>query len=152
MIYSHKKAQNAQEAGKMKNKMFMITLLLMATAAFAADVVITLTVPDVKDYPARVLEMMRQWDHCHISIDVRGSENAADPNMPDYHAHIDITDAITPEDPNIDNSRQFAKRFMRFFWIECLRGHEMVAAQSERQAAIDDVPRADVNVPDSIIE
>jgi hypothetical protein len=106
----------------------------------------------MNNYPARVLAMMRQWDHCHISINVRGSENAADPNVPDYHASWDITDKLPPEDPNTETPQQFGKRFIRQFMLECLKAHEMVAAKEIEKAAHDAIPPADVNVPDEIIE
>ena len=134
----------------MRKLIAAILILTLCTVAFAVDIVITLTVPEA--YGPRVLEMMRQWDHCHISIRVRGSENASDPNTPDYSAEWDITNALPPEDPNTENPKEFGKRFIRQFMLECIKAHEMVAAKADTKALHDAISPADVNVPDEIIE
>jgi len=130
-------------------KWIALIVLCFAATAFAA-VTVTLTIPDAS--AARVLAMMRQWDHCHIHIVVQGSENAGDPNVPDYHAEWDITDAIPPEDPNTETPQQFGKRFIRQLLVGCVKAHEMVAAKATEKAAHDAIAPADVNVPDGIIQ
>lgn len=132
----------------MKKTVILLSILFCATA-FAA-VTVTLTIPT--EYATRVLTMMRQWDHCHIHIVVQGSENASDPNVPDYHAEWDITDKIPPEDPKTETPQQFGKRFIRQLLVECVKAHEMVAANGANKAAHDAIAPPDVNVPDGIIQ
>lgn len=127
-------------------KKAILISILLCSVVYAADVVITLTIP--QDYTIRFRDMMQQWSNCHIIIEVRGntSENQ------DYHAKWDITDAIPPEDPNTENPQQFGKRFIRQFMVECLKAHEKVTADAETKAKHDAIVPVEPNVPDGAMQ
>jgi len=121
-------------------------ILVLCTTVYAANVELTITIPT--QYLSRAVAALRACENTHVRIHFQGSQNAEDPNVPDFVLDVDYRiDEIEGE-----THADYGKRFIRTMLYNVIKAYETKTATEDRQALIDAVPPVDVNVPDGIIE
>ena len=130
----------------MKTKMIIACLLVLATVAYGATQ-ISFSLGDA--YAQKLLTAFLAQDECHVTMLFRGSQNAADPNVPDYDARIDFR---TPaRDPN-ESLQIYAKRRIGLV-VDAMRlAHEKKILQDALDVYWANAPVIDVNEPNDIDE
>ena len=126
---------------KMKKCIFL-TILLTATVAYGVTV-ITYNVPD--SFGAKLLAACIAQSDAHVTITIRGSQGASDPNQEDYSAKIDFR--TPPHDPNVPNAI-FVKRRIALFASAIQAAHQRKLKNDTRNDYIEAAPIVDVNEPD----
>ena len=129
----------------MKKILIAGMILVLCTAVYAA-VNLTISIPD--QYVSRAVAALRACENSHVHIHFQGSQNAEDPNVPDFSLNVDYRiDEIEGE-----THADYGKRFIRTMIYNVILAYETKIAKEDRQALIDAVPPIDVNVPDGIVE
>ena len=129
----------------MKKILIAGLILVLCTTVYAA-VQLTITIPD--QYISRTVAALRACENSHVHIHFQGSQNAEDPNVPDFSLNVDYRiDEIEGE-----THADYGKRFIRTMLYNVIKAYETKTATEDRQDLIDAVPPVDVNVPDGIIE
>jgi len=130
----------------MKKILIAGLILILCTVAYAANVELTITIPT--QYVSRAISALRACENSHVHIHFQGSQNAEDPNVPDFVLNVDYRiDEIEGE-----THANYGKRFIRTMLYNVILAYETKIAKEERKALIDAVPPIDVNVPDGIVE
>ncbi len=127
----------------MKTKAMLITIVLLWAVSLYAVTTITYNIPD--DEGVKFLAAYIAQSNAHVNISIRGSQNAADPNVPDYSATIDFRTPVY--DANVPNAA-FVKRRTALFASALNQDHKAKLAQETKKAYLDLAPVVDVNEPD----
>ena len=125
----------------MKKCIFLMVLLIAATAYSVT--VITYNVPD--SFGAKLLAACIVQSDAHVTITIRGSQGASDPNQEDYSAQIDFR--TPPYDPNIPNAA-FVKRRVALFASALQKAHTRKLQEDIQRGYYENAPIIDVNEPD----
>jgi len=129
----------------MKKILIAGMILVLCTTVYAV-VNLTISIPD--QYVSRAIAALRACENSHVHIHFQGSQNAEDPNVPDFSLNVDYRiDEIEGE-----THANYGKRFIRTMLYNVILAYETKIAKEDRQDLIDAVPPIDVNVPDGIIE
>lgn len=100
-------------------------------------------------YGAKLLAAFEAQDESHVSISFRGSQNAINPNAPDYAASIDFR---TPaRDPN-DTNTQYVKKRVSLIIDAIKLAHEKKLLEDVKRIYHANRPSIDVNEPNEIGE
>ena len=129
-------------------KLIAVLIIALCSVAFAA-VQLTITIPD--KYTARMVTALRACENTHVSIHFQGSRDPNAPNGPDFTLDVDYRIDSDPNNP-AESHAAYGKRFIGTMFRNVLFAYETKIGTEERQAAIDEIPIVDVNVPDEVIE
>ena len=100
-------------------------------------------------YALELLTAFDVQDDAHVHITIRGSQNAADPNVPDYFAQVDFRTPV--RDPN-HTDVQYAKKRIALI-VDAFRcAHENKLNEDVRSEYYTSGPVFDPNVPSGIVE
>lgn len=130
----------------MRKYAILIVAVLIVAVALGADQVLTITVPDA--HVPRVTTAFLAQKDSHITITIRGSQNALDPNVPDYSASVDYR---VESDPNESNA-EYIKRFVISAMIAFVEAHEQKLLEDVKDVYDSNSPSTDPNVPDNIVQ
>ena len=125
-------------------KYMLIAALLLGLLCSGPDQVLTITVPSA--HAPRVVAAFNAQADSHIHITIRGSQNAADPNTPDYSASVDYR---VESDPN-ESQGDYIHRFVRSAMIGFVEAHEAKLLEDAKAVYDANSPSTDPNVPDFI--
>jgi len=129
----------------MKKILIAGLILVLCTTVYAA-VQLIISIPD--QYVSRAVAALRACENTHVHIHFQGSQNAEDPNVPDFVLDVDYRiDEIEGE-----THADYGKRFIKTMLYNVILAYETKIAKEERKALIDAIPPIDVNVPDEIVE
>lgn len=129
----------------MKKILIMGLILVLCTTVYAV-VNLTISIPDV--YVSRTINALRACKNSYVHIHFQGSQNAEDPNVPDFSLNVNYRfDEIEGE-----SHANYGKRFIRSMLYNVILAYEKKIAKEKRKALIDAIPPIDVNVPDGIVE
>lgn len=123
-------------------KRLLIGLVFVAVASAATTIIYN--IPNSKG--AKILAAFEAQADSMCVISFRGSQNAEDPNIPDYSAQISFR---TPVRGN-DSDEQYVKRIGGLIIHAVMIAHETKLQTDIRQAALAAVPIVDVNEPNGI--
>jgi len=127
-------------------KRITLVLLLIASTAGAATV-IGWSINNA--YGLKLLTAFEAQDDCFVQISFRGSENAADPNIPDYAASIGFRTPV--RDPG-DTDAQYVKRRVGLIIDAIVQAHQAKIKNDTLKAYNELAPSVDVNSPSVIGE
>lgn len=128
----------------MKRYGLFVVLLMIGTVYGVTT--FTLQVPD--QHISRVIAAFEAQADSHITITIRGSQNALDPNMPDYAASVDYR---VESDPN-ESQNAYAKRFIKSAIKAFVEAHEQKLLEDVKAVYDSNSPATDPNVPDDIVQ
>lgn len=123
----------------------LIGLLLVAVASATT----TITYNIRNDYGLELLAAFEAQADSHCTITFRGSQNAEEPDVPDYAASIDFR--IPTRDPGYTDA-QYVKRIAGLIIDAVKIAHEAKLQNDIRDAALAEVPIVDVDEPNEIGE
>jgi len=134
----------------MRSKAILITALcLVACLIGTAYAATTITFNISAVYAIELLEAFGAQDDAHVQIKIRGSQNAADPNVPDYSATVSFRTPI--RDPN-DSNVVYAKKRIALIVDAFKCAQENKLNEDIRAEYHANRPLFDPNVPSGIDE
>lgn len=132
----------------MRKYVVLITAVFLVTTVYG---VTTLTL-GIKDSQVQyVVAMVNAVLDSHISIHVQGSQNAADPNIPDYILDVDVQFQPDPNDPNETNTQK-VRRLLTSITYEMSLAHHRKLKQAEVDAVKAAIEPNDVEMDTDIFE
>ena len=129
----------------MRKALICIILICASTANAATSISFTMS----QVYAVKLLQAFEAQDDCFVTITFRGSQNAEDPNEPDYSAGIQFR---TPVRDPADTAQVYAKKRIALL-IDAVRlAHEEKLFQDALKVYNMNAPVSTVEDPNTVVE